>query len=178
MISRRSLFCQLTPRVGVRNRAKIASAVYVAASLGGCSFSERLPGLFDAEATGSTQLSKSETGTRDARDGSVAAHALAPAVADSEIDSVVPRSKAERGRFGEFAADVEGLDRGFCGAAPDPVGQKAKLKPLKPPIVGSRTSESTSAVRSTEKPSSARRPCMAEAKRPHSRKRHWSSRFS
>jgi hypothetical protein len=128
MISRRSLFCQLTPRVGVRNRAKIASAVYVAASLGGCSFSERLPGLFDAEATGSTQLSKSETGTRDARDGSVAAHALAPAVADSEIDYLVSRSKTERGRSGEFAADVEGLDRGVCGAAPDPAGEKSEAK--------------------------------------------------
>jgi hypothetical protein len=65
----------------------MAGALYVAAALGGCSFSERLPGLFDTEPTASAQPSKSETAKRDARGGSVAAYALAPAAAGSDADS-------------------------------------------------------------------------------------------
>jgi hypothetical protein len=114
MISRRSRLCQLTPCAGARNRPTMLIAVCVAAVLAGCSFSERLPGLFDSRSDGPAQPSKSEASKRDAS---------ASAGSDSGFDALEFRASAESGDPSKFAADAEGLEPGgvLCGAAHAPV---------------------------------------------------------
>jgi hypothetical protein len=118
MISRRSHSCQLPPRGGAPNRANILSAIYITAALGGCSFSERLPGLLDGGPTGSAELSKSDAGKREAH---------ASVNARSELDAPVSQSKVESSRSGEFAAD-EGLEPlgELCGAATTSIAETSE----------------------------------------------------
>jgi hypothetical protein len=118
MISRRSHSCQLPPRGGAPNRANILSAIYIAAALGGCSFSERLPGLLDGGPTGSAELSKSDAGKREAH---------ASVNARSELDAPVSQSKAESSRSGEFAADEGPEPLGeLCGAATTSIAETSE----------------------------------------------------